>query len=146
MIFSLMIGCAVDRWPLRLPTETKIACGQWASISGVTSASCSTMSASRSKAAPRSVIKSAAPGPAPINQTLPGWESRGRESGSCMENLSENSVHNDIVGAGLSLPGNPVLRAMLASSGTDGAQRWILTFVRMTVQGTARLNSSSWRA
>jgi hypothetical protein len=56
-----------------------------------------------------------------------------------MENLSENSVHNDIVGAGLSLPGNPVLKAMLASSGIDGAQRWMLTFVWRKVQGMAGL-------
>jgi hypothetical protein len=59
-------GCAVERWPERLPTEIFSACGHSASISGVTSASYSTTSACASRRAPRTVMRSAAPGPAPI--------------------------------------------------------------------------------
>ena len=73
-----MMVWAVERCPLRLPTEIRVACGQSASMSGVIKASCSTTSASRSTLAPRTVMRSAAPGPAPISHTLPaccfgGW-------------------------------------------------------------------------
>src|SRR5580765_4474809 len=40
-------------------------------MSSVTSASCNTTSAWPSRRAPRTVIRSAAPGPAPIRKTLP---------------------------------------------------------------------------
>ena len=62
----LMKACAVDNWPQRLPTRIFCAWGHSSSISLVTSASCSTTSACASRRAPRKVIKSCAPGPAPI--------------------------------------------------------------------------------
>ena len=55
----------------RLPTSIQRASGASARSAGSASESNSTTSASRKRAAPRSVIRSASPGPAPMKTTRP---------------------------------------------------------------------------
>ena len=69
---SLMRSCGVRRPPARLPTGSSRACGASARISGETSASCSTTSASARACAACSVSRPGSPGPAPTSQTVPG--------------------------------------------------------------------------
>ncbi len=69
---SLIRSCGVRRPPARLPTGSSRALEASARISGETSASCSTTSASaRARAACR-VSRPGSPGPAPTSQTVPG--------------------------------------------------------------------------
>src|SRR5262245_22326057 len=77
----LMKCCAVTNLPQRLPTATFSASAASSSSAPGTSASWNTTSALRSISAPRTVMRSAAPGPAPTMNTLPGvrfMESRSR--------------------------------------------------------------------
>src|SRR5579862_4217839 len=88
----MMKRCSVETLPYRLPTSILRAFFASASVSGCTSASCSTMSADSRRRAARSVRRSGAPGPAPTRYTLPTWNLRDH---SARDGVVRRLVHED---------------------------------------------------